>query len=119
MPDCIIEITKNLVNNISYTRLMKDVAKAINLESIFDVDDIKVRIYEIDSSFMGIIEQDHSCVSAELVFINNKTENQYSLILEFVQKILVKYFSNKSCKSSITSRITLIDPRFYQRTMNY
>jgi 5-carboxymethyl-2-hydroxymuconate isomerase len=98
---------------------MKDVANAMNIESLFDRDDIKVRIYEIDNSFMGIKEQEHSYVTAELLLLNNKTENQLSLILESVQKILVKYFSNKSCKSSITCRITLIGPKFYQRTVNY
>jgi hypothetical protein len=39
----------------------------MNIESPFNPDDIKVRIYEIDNSFMGIKEQEHSYVTAELL----------------------------------------------------
>ena len=119
MPHCIIEITENLSSGTNLNELMQDVAIAINANNLFIDDDIKVRIYEIKHSFMGTNIQDHSYVTAELILLNNKTDHHFSNILKSVQDVLMKYFKSSVSKNSITSRITFIDPKYYQRYTNY
>lgn len=119
MPHGIIELTKNLSSNIDLTDLMRDIARAINIDNIFIEDDIKIRIHEIKHSFMGINLQDYSYVTAEIILLDNKQDTQVSNILNSVQEILIQYFKTSVSKQSITSRITRVDPKDYQRLANY
>ena len=115
MPHCIIEITKRTLNDTNITQLMIDVAKAVNIDRIFKADDIKTRLYQIDDSLMGEVQQDHSYVTAEIVIFDNKTDIQKQRILNAVLDILVNYFGNQICKNSITTRLSLVNPDYYKK----
>lgn len=119
MPHCKIEVTKGLLNNINPQELMEEVSKALNTDKIFVSNDIKLRIYEIEHSFMGEIKQDHSYVSAEIIILNNKTNLQKERLLDEVQKVLVDFFQNNTDKQSITCRLNLMQPDYYRRHVNY
>lgn len=82
-------------------------------------NDIKTRIYIIDNSLMGEIEQYHSYVSAEIVLLDNKTEKQNQNILNAVQNVLISYFKESDGKLSVTSRLTHVNSNFYKRYVNY
>ncbi len=117
MPHCKIEITKNLIGDIDFNSLMKDVSNGLNDSKLFNSDDIKVRVYPIEHSFLGISEQDHSYVTAELMILNRRTEEINNMLLDSVQSVLLKYFNKPKYKTSITSRLTLLEPKYYKRAM--
>jgi 5-carboxymethyl-2-hydroxymuconate isomerase len=119
MPHCIIEITKGVLTNIDLTQFMIEISQAINTDRIFESDDIKTRVYKIDDSLMGEIKQDHSFVTTEIILLDNKTEIQKQRILDGVQEVLISYFGNIASKFSITSRLTLVNPDYYKKQVNY
>lgn len=117
MPHCKIEITQNLVGDVNFNSLMKDISNGLYNSNLFKSDDIKVRVYIIEHSFMGIEEQDHSYVTAELMILNRRTEEINNDLLDLVQNVLLKYFDKPKYKTSITSRLSLLDPKYYKRAM--
>ena len=119
MPHCIIEVTKGLLNNISPQDLMEEVSKALNTDKIFVSNDIKLRVREIEHSFMGEVRQTHSYVSAEIMILDNKTDQQKERLLDKVQNVLVEFFQNRTDKQSITCRLTLMQPEYYRRHVKY
>ena len=119
MPHCILEITKDLVGKTDTSQLMIEVSKAINTDRIFEGDDIKIRIYEINESLMGLSIQDPSYIAAEVIILDNKTEIQKQNILNAVQSVLISNFEEPDNKFSITSRLSLVYPGNYRRHVNY
>ena len=119
MPHCIIEVTKNLTKRVNYNMLMNSVANAINTDELFNGDDIKVRIYEIEHSYMGTVDQEFSYVATEIALVDNKTEEQLSNIVNEVQNVLNNFFRKKIGKNSITTRVSFINPKFFGKDVNY
>ena len=118
MPHCIIEATENILIDINVKLLMKDVSKAIFSLGCFSADDIKVRLYPVKYSFLGIKEQDHSYVTAEVQIMDNKTDDQLDDLSDKIQKVLSDHFNSTSGKKSITIQINFIN-NFYKRFKNF
>ena len=119
MPHCKIEVTQNLIGGVDIKSLMKEISNGLNKSDLFNSDDIKVRVYPIEHSFLGIEEQDHSYVTAELMILDRRSEKTNITLLDSVQEVLLKYFYNPKYKTSITSRLTLLDTNYYKRAMLY
>ncbi len=66
---------------------------------------------------MGIEDQQHSYITAELMILNKRSEEINEILLDSVQNVLLKYVYKSNCKTSITSRLTLLDPKYYKRQM--
>ena len=98
---------------------MQQLAVAINKDEIFIPDDIKIRLVPIRYSWMGLQEQKHQAISAELIVLDNKTKDQLNTILDEIQSVLQTYFAEFQEKTSITSRLTLVAPAHYRRWVNY
>ena len=119
MPHCIIEITKNILPYCDFEKIMKDVSIALNNIGCFETDDIKIRIRPIEISYMGIEIQEHSYVATDIQLLNNKTENQLNYINDSVHNAILSNFEKLIGKSSITTKITLLNVNLYKRTVNY
>lgn len=118
MPHCIIEISKNIIHLIELKSLMKDTANAVFSLNCFNADDIKVRIIQIENSFMGIEEQDHAFSAAEIFIFDNKTAEQLHAISERVQSVMEEHLKNKHRKMSITTRISFLN-KYYKKFKNF
>lgn len=118
MPHCIVEITENIFSEKDAKLLMKDIAGAIFSLACFNADDIKVRLYPVKYSFLGIEEQEHSYVTAEVFVMENKSESQLNELAENIQKVLLKRFNNTFGKTSITTQINFLN-KFYKRFKNF
>ena len=119
MPHCIIEITENLIPELNKNKLMKDVANAIFLLDCFKGDDIKVRIYPIQYSFLGIEEQEHSYATANIQIMENKTDDQLHEITNKVQNVLLKHIESSIGKTSITTQVSFLKQDYYKRYKNF
>lgn len=118
MPHCIIEATENILIDINVKLLMKNVSNAIFSLGCFSADDIKVRLYPVKYSFLGIKEQDHSYVTAEIQILDNKSDDQLDELSVKVQKVLSDHFNSTSAKISITTQISFLNS-FYKRFKNF
>jgi 5-carboxymethyl-2-hydroxymuconate isomerase len=119
MPHCIVEITENLMPDIQPKVLMKDLAKAVFALGCFNEDDIKLRLYPVSQSFLGINDQEHAYVTAEVKVMDNKTEEQLDELASNVQNVLVKAFPKTIGKTSITTQVSFLDQRIYKRFKNF
>ncbi len=119
MPHCIIEITKNLITTIDPEKLMYDVFRAINNIGCFNPNDIKIRIYPVEFSRMGIENQNHSYIATEIQILNNKSQDQVQRIIDSVHNAVQSDFQKVVGKNSITTRISFLDADFYKRNTNY
>lgn len=119
MPHCIIEVTNNLLPSIDPQKLMDDVAAALNRTGFFKADEIKVLIRQIDFFRIGFDNRENSYVSADVQTLSDKDENQLSVITASVHETIVSFFGDTLEKKSITTRVTLLDPNLYKRTVNY
>ncbi len=95
--------------------LMRDAAKAIHTLGCFNADDIKVRIRPVEFSFLGIHEQPHSFVAAEIQVMNNKSPEQLEQLIESVHQVLLNHFQETIGASSLTTKISFLEPALYRR----
>ena len=119
MPHCKVEITKNLFVKVDKKILMQDLSQALFDTGCYEPDDIKVRLYETEHSFMGIVDQEHSYVAAEISTHDTKTEEELQRISENVHKVLLLYFEETIGRSSITTRVSLMEKKYYRKKVNY
>ena len=119
MPHCIIEVTENLLQDIDKNKLMKEVAQSLFSTGCFNADDIKVRLYPVKHSFLGIKEQDHSYATADIQVMDNKTKVQLEELTDKVQNVLLNYFNKSIGKISITTQISFLKKDYYKRFKNF
>ena len=119
MPHCIIEVTENLLQDIDKNKLMKEVAQSIFSLGCFSADDIKVRLYPVEYSFLGLKEQEHSYVTAEIQVIDNKTKEQLNTLADKVQDVLLNYLNEPIAKTSITTQVSFLNKAYYKRFKNF
>ncbi len=118
MPHCIIEVTENLIPTLDKNKLMKDIALSVFSLGIFSEDDIKVRLYPIKYSFLGIKEQEHSYVTANIQVTDNKTDEQLDDLVAEIQDVLKSHFKTTIGKTSITSQVSFLNKKYYKRFKN-
>ena len=118
MPHCIIEATKNILQVIDHSSLMKDVANAIFSLGCFSEDDIKIRLYPIEDSFLGIKKQDHSYITADIQVLDNKTDEQLDELVTKVQEVMEYHVKTTIGKTSITSKVSFLNKKYYKRFKN-
>ena len=119
MPHCIIESTENLIKSINKKQLMNDLASAVFSLGCFSEDDIKVRLYPIKNSFLGIKEQVHSYVTADVQVMDNKSDEQLNELVTKVQDVLESHFKIEIGKTSITSQVSFLNKKYYKRFKNW
>jgi 5-carboxymethyl-2-hydroxymuconate isomerase len=119
MPHCVIEVTNNLIPSIDPQKIMDDVVAALDKTGFFRADDIKVRIRPIEFFRMGFDNRENSYVAADVQLLNDKDDSQLSVITSLVHDAILPHFSGTVGKSSITTRVTLMDPNLYKQTVNY
>ena len=112
MPHCVIEITEKIIQKLDTSSLMKDSAQAIYSLNCFQANDIKVRLIPIEYSFMGIEEEDHAFVAAEIFIFDNKTKEQVNLLSDTLQAVLEKHCKSFHPKLSITTRISFLNEHY-------
>jgi 5-carboxymethyl-2-hydroxymuconate isomerase len=118
MPHCKIEISKNIFKEIHLNIIMQDASKAIYSLNCFNADDIKVRIMPVEFSYMGLTDQEHAFVAAEIMIFPNKTAEQLNTLSQNVQSVLEKHFQNSHHKLNITTRISYLN-KSYKRFKNF
>jgi len=117
MPHCVIEISRGMMNELDLDALMQSCAVALHDVGCFEANDIKVRVREIAHSFIGIESQFHSMMAAEVQVLDNKTPEQLKQISQNLQKALETAAPQLPGLQSITTRITLMNPDWYSKTL--
>ena len=115
MPHIKLEITENLFQPDHVPDLMLACALALDKVGLFSSDDIKVRCYCVEHSSLGTAGHEHSYVAAEVQVLDNKSAEQLNQIMQNVQAALRSHFTATVGAFSITSRLTLMAPEYYQR----
>ena len=115
MPHIKLEITENLFKPARIPDLMQSCAVALERVGCFRSDDIKTRCFRVDHSSLGTAGKEHSYVAAEVQVLDNKSAEQLNQIMSNVQEALRSHFTATVGVFSITSRLTLMTPEYYQR----
>ena len=119
MPHCVLEITENIFESSRIETIMKECANALNDVGCFKEDDIKIRARSLEYAFLGVQEQEHSYVAAEVSCIDNKTEEQLKSISDNVMAVLQKNFAQLIGKASITVKVSPANPDTYGKWQNF
>ncbi len=121
MPHCILEYSKNIVDQTDFNKLLMEVNEYLAGTGLFKLNDIKSRVIGHDLFVVGDGSANRSFVTINLCILEGREDKVKTNLSNSLVKLLEQYFPRTLAEThcSLTVRITDMHRDSYEKIISY